>query len=81
MAISVLEQVKIQARILVPLLKALQAELGKERANAVARKALGDHFRSLGEQWWTAQGNTDVGVRMASAFGPRRLMVSTGEAR
>ena|SRR5262245_49387550 len=32
--IPVIEQAKIQAQVLVPLVKALQAELGKERANA-----------------------------------------------
>jgi len=31
--ITVIERVKIQAQVLVPLVKALQAELGKERAN------------------------------------------------
>jgi len=31
--IPVIERAKIQAQVLVPLLKALQAELGKERAN------------------------------------------------
>jgi hypothetical protein len=52
--IPVIEQVKIQARVLVPLVKALQAELGEERANALVRKALGDVYRRLGEQWWQA---------------------------
>lgn len=50
MDIPVFEQAKIQAQVLVPLVKALQAELGEERANAVVRKALGDIYRRLGEQ-------------------------------
>lgn len=56
MGIPVLKQAKIQARVLVPLAKALQAELGEERANAIVRKALGDinfkdKFGRFSEQW------------------------------
>lgn len=68
MGISVLEQAKIQAQVLVPLVKALQAELGEERANAVVRKALGDVYRRLGEQWWRAKNSEHVGENMARAF-------------
>jgi hypothetical protein len=35
MGVPVIEQAKIQARVLVPLVKALQAELGEERDNAL----------------------------------------------
>jgi L-2-amino-thiazoline-4-carboxylic acid hydrolase len=66
--IPVIEQVKIQARVLVPLVKALQVELGEERANALVRKALGDVYRRLGEQWWRARESRHVGKNMASAF-------------
>jgi hypothetical protein len=66
--VSVLEQAKIQAQVLVPLVKALQAELGEERANAVVRKALGDIYRRLGEQWWRAKNSAHVGENMARAF-------------
>ena len=48
MSISVLEQAKIQAQILVPLVKALQAELGEARANALVRKTLGVYARNDG---------------------------------
>ena len=68
MGIPVIEQAKIQAQVLVPLVKTLQAELGAERANALVRKALGDVFRRLGEQWWRAKKSTHVGENMASAF-------------
>ena len=68
MDIPVIEQVKIQARLLVPLVKALQAELGEERANTIIRKALGDMFRDLGEKWWQAQRASNLGSNMASAF-------------
>ena len=38
MDITIIEQVKIQARVVVPLVKALQAELGEERANLLVRR-------------------------------------------
>jgi hypothetical protein len=66
--IPVIEQVKAQAQVLVPLVKALQAELGEERANALLRKSLGEVYRRLGEQWWRAKQSRHVGENMASAF-------------
>ena len=68
MSIPVIEQARIQAQVLVPLVKALQAELGEERANAIVRKALGETYRKLGEQWWEAQGARNLGETIASAF-------------
>lgn len=68
MDIPLIEQVKVQAQVLVPLVKALQAELGEERANAIVRKALGDLYRSYGEKWWRTQGARRPEERMACAF-------------
>jgi predicted ArsR family transcriptional regulator len=68
MRIPVIEQAKIQAQVLIPLIKTLQAELGEERANALVLKALGEHYRRLGEQWRRSKGGTDLGETMASAF-------------
>lgn len=68
MDIPLIEQVKVQAQILVPLVKTLQSELGEERANAIVRNALGDLYRSYGEKWWRSQGEGDLGEKMASAF-------------
>jgi hypothetical protein len=68
MDIPLIEQVKAQAQVLVPLVKALQAELGEERANAIVRKALGDLYREYGDRWWRKQGARDLGEKMASAF-------------
>lgn len=62
MSIPVMEQAKIQARVLVPLVKALQAGLGEERANAIVQKALGDMYRKLGEKWWRAQEASSLGT-------------------
>jgi hypothetical protein len=67
-SIPALEQAKIQAQVLVPLIKVLQAELGEERANALVRKALGGVYRRLGEQWLQTKGSRNVGEGMASAF-------------
>lgn len=68
MNIPLIEQVKIQAQVLVPLVKALQAELGEERANAIVRKALGDLYRKYGEKWWRSQEARNLGEKIASAF-------------
>jgi|SRR5262245_27619104 len=68
MDIPLIEKIKIQAQVLVPLIKALQTELGAERANAIVRNGLGDLFRQYGETWWRKQGGSDLGENMASAF-------------
>ena len=68
MDIPLIERARIHARLLVPLVKALKAELGEQRANAIVRKALGEQFRSFGETWWRAQAGADLGQKMASAF-------------
>jgi len=68
MDIPLIEQVKIQAQVLVPLVKALQAELGEERANAIVRKALGDLYRKYGEKWWRTRKARNLGEKVASAF-------------
>lgn len=49
MSIPQIEQVKIQARLLMPVVKAFQAELGEERANEVVRNALDDVARRTGQ--------------------------------
>jgi hypothetical protein len=68
MDIPLIEQVRIQAQVLVPLVKALQAELGEERANAIVLKALGGLYRKYGEKWSRAQGALDLGEMGAAAF-------------
>ena len=68
MDIPIIEQVKIQAQVLIPLVRAMQAEFGEERANSMVRKALGDLYRTYGEQWWRARKTDDLGQTMASTF-------------
>ncbi len=51
---SILEQVKLQAQVLIPVLKALRAELGAPHANAPVAQArcgrAGDLYRKIGER-------------------------------
>ncbi len=68
MGVPVIQQAKIQAQVLVPLVKALQAELGEERANALVRRALGDIYRHLGEEFRRTKNQKNLGNSMASAF-------------
>jgi hypothetical protein len=68
MSVSILQQAKIQAQVLVPLLKAMQAELGEERANAIVRKAVRDLYRRYGEDFWRAKNEENLGKAMTSAF-------------
>lgn len=68
MDIPLIEQIKIQARALVPLIRAMQAELGEERANALVRKAIGEQYRQLGEAWWRAQRGEAPADKLASSF-------------
>ena len=68
MDVPLIEQVKIQARILIPLIKTLRSELGQERADAVVRKALGEFYRKAGERWWRRQHGSDLGDKLAAMF-------------
>ncbi|RXG96116.1 L-2-amino-thiazoline-4-carboxylic acid hydrolase [Bradyrhizobium zhanjiangense] len=65
MDVSIIQQVKIQARVLVPLVKALQTELGEERANALVRTALGAIYRRYGEEFWRGKNEKNLGRAMS----------------
>ena len=43
-SLSQLDAVKIQARVLIPVVKALEAELGKEKAHRIVGKAIADSY-------------------------------------
>ena len=45
--VSLLDKTRIQAQVLVPVLRALRAELGKDKADAIVRQALRDWSRQL----------------------------------
>jgi L-2-amino-thiazoline-4-carboxylic acid hydrolase-like protein len=66
--VPLIEQIKIQAQVLVPLVKALQANLGEEQANGLLRDALGGIYREFGRRWWQSQGARAFGEKMAGAF-------------
>src|SRR6266581_2582837 len=40
--VSLLDKTRMQAQVLVPVLRALRTELGKEKADAIVKQALGD---------------------------------------
>ena len=67
MDVPVIQQAKIQAEVLVPLVKTLQVELGKERANALVRRALGDIYRRYSEEFRRMKNERSLGNMMASA--------------
>jgi DNA-binding transcriptional regulator YiaG len=83
MNVPLIEQVKAQAQVLVPLVKALQTELGEEQANAIVRKTLGDTYRKYGEKRWRARATGDLGETMTvlgigftSSFTARRIVTT-----
>jgi hypothetical protein len=43
--LTLLERTKIQAEVLVPLVRAMEAEIGREQAHRLVRQALGDQVR------------------------------------
>jgi predicted hydrocarbon binding protein len=45
--ISLLDKTRIQAQVLAPMLRALRAELGKDKADAIVRQALRDWSKQL----------------------------------
>ena len=51
-----------------PIVKALENELGKERAHALVRNALGDLYRRYGEEFWRSKSEKNLGQIVASAF-------------
>ncbi len=55
-----IEQTKIQAQVLVPLIDALRAELGEERAHQLVRKALGGWIRKAAEQMASRTPGTSI---------------------
>lgn len=68
MDIPLIEQIKIQAQVLVPLLRTMQADLGEQHANRLIRKALGELYRAFGRKWWRTQQAHAFGEKMAAAF-------------
>jgi len=57
-ALSLLDEVKLQAKVLVPVLRALRAELGKERADRLVVGALSEWSRDLYRRIGADKGGT-----------------------
>jgi hypothetical protein len=68
LGIPVIQQAKIQAQVLVPLVKALQPELGEERPNALVRRTLGDIYCRYGEEFCRTKNEKNLGNVIASAL-------------
>jgi hypothetical protein len=49
--VTLLDRAKIQSEVVVPLIRALERELGAIRAHAIVRDALADEFREMARQW------------------------------
>jgi predicted ArsR family transcriptional regulator len=67
--LSLLDKTRIQAQVLVPVLKALRAQLGKEKADAIVKEAL----RGWSQQLFAAMGDGVDGS-------PRRAAMHTAMA-
>lgn len=52
--IPLIDRVRIQAEVLVPLVRELRAELGEPPADEVLRRTLGPMFREIGRRYVTS---------------------------
>lgn len=68
MKVALIDQIKLQSQILIPLVKTLQAELGEDRANAIIRNVLGDLYRKYGEKLWQQHGEASFSEKMGKTF-------------
>lgn len=50
MDIPLIEQIRIRAQVLVPLLRAFQNEIGSDRTNEIVRKALRSYAHKVGQE-------------------------------
>jgi hypothetical protein len=64
MSITMIDQAKIQAQMFVPLVGKLRVELGKERADTIAREALADIYRQFGAHWWNARPGDNLSEKL-----------------
>jgi hypothetical protein len=55
--VPLVDRVKIQAEVLVPLIKGLERELGKERARELVRGTLADYYRGLAAELVAERGS------------------------
>ena len=89
--LSLLDEVKMQAEVILPILRALRAEIGKEAADRIVGNALrhwaGDLYRRIGEakpgtprQKWDAVWAEDMRPRIGDAV-ERDMLKDDGTVR
>jgi hypothetical protein len=61
--VPLIDRVKIQAEVLIPLIKGLEEELGKERAHELVRSAVGEFYRDMAKGLTAERGS--IGALMA----------------
>jgi hypothetical protein len=61
--VPLIDRVKIQAEVLVPLIKGMEKELGKERAHELVKSAVGDFYRDMSKRLTAERGS--IGALMA----------------
>lgn len=76
MAVSFLEQVKIQSRILVPFVKALRQEMGEQHANEFVKRVLGNLYREYGKAYWAKREGDSANRKLHTLW----EMLAGGEA-
>ena len=52
-----IDRVKIQAEVLVPLIKELETNLGKDRAHELVRRSIGEFFHDMASNWVAERGS------------------------
>jgi hypothetical protein len=55
--VPLIDRVKIQAEVLLPLIKELEINLGKERAHALVRRSVGEFFRDMASRLAAERGS------------------------
>ena len=68
MSVTALDIYKAQAQVLVPLVREMTAELGEERAHAIVKKALGEHFRRFGAEFMKSRDEPNFGEKIQAAM-------------
>ena len=66
--ITHLERRRIEAGVLVPMIQAMRSELGRERADEIARKVIVELARQDGERWAAQEGRDLAALERVSAL-------------
>lgn len=65
--VPLVDRVRIQAEVLVPIGRALRTELGEERANDLLRRILSPMFREIGRRYFENAGRRPIEAMQAQA--------------